>query len=278
MSSPERSPRAARRRHLVRRVRRRQAPSVNADHPDTLAGRSPTRGGRARPTRRAGRRRRRTRRPTRSCTGTSRSRPSGSAADSTSCSATRRGSGSSSRRRSSSPPASPEIARRAEQGRPGPADQERSPTAAMPRCSRVRGCEARRRKARATSSASSGRYPLCGRGDVNTYAVFAELMRSSIGPTGRVGVIVPTGIATDDTTTSFFQDLVDQRSLVSLFDFKNVGDCSRRWTRRDVLLPAHDGGPGGAAERLVRRSSFNKSRMLTTGAPVHAHRRRTSRC
>jgi hypothetical protein len=68
---------------------------------------------------------------------------------------------------------------------------------------------------------SSGRYPLCGRGDVNTYAVFAETNRSVIGPRGRVGCIVPTGIATDDTTKLFFQDLVERQSLVSLFDFEN---------------------------------------------------------
>jgi hypothetical protein len=68
---------------------------------------------------------------------------------------------------------------------------------------------------------SSGRYPLCGRGDVNTYAIFAELNRSILGGQGRAGFIVPTGIATDDTTKSFFQDLVEKRSLVSLFDFEN---------------------------------------------------------
>jgi hypothetical protein len=67
----------------------------------------------------------------------------------------------------------------------------------------------------------SGRYPLSGRGDVNTYAVFAELMRDSIDLTGRVGIVVPTGIATDDTTKHFFGDLVDHRSLVSLYDFEN---------------------------------------------------------
>lgn len=68
----------------------------------------------------------------------------------------------------------------------------------------------------------SGTYPLCGRGDVNTYTVFAELMRSIVGPRGRVGVIVPTGIATDDTTKHFFSDLVERKSLVSLFDFENT--------------------------------------------------------
>lgn len=68
---------------------------------------------------------------------------------------------------------------------------------------------------------NTGRFPLCGRGDVNTYTVFAELMRSSLAPAGRAGVIVPTGIATDDTTKHFFADLVSSESLVSLFDFIN---------------------------------------------------------
>jgi len=67
----------------------------------------------------------------------------------------------------------------------------------------------------------SGRYPLCGRGDINTYAIFAELNRLLISSKGRVGCIVPSGIATDDTTKYFFQDLVEKRSLVSLFDFEN---------------------------------------------------------
>jgi hypothetical protein len=70
---------------------------------------------------------------------------------------------------------------------------------------------------------SSGRFPLCGRGDVNTYTVFAEAMRSAISLVGRVGVIVPSGIATDDTTKHFFAYLVERRSLVSLYDFRNKG-------------------------------------------------------
>jgi hypothetical protein len=47
---------------------------------------------------------------------------------------------------------------------------------------------------------------------------------------GRAGVIVPTGIATDDTTKDFFGDLVEKRSLASLFDFEN----------RENLFPAVD--------------------------------------
>lgn len=66
-----------------------------------------------------------------------------------------------------------------------------------------------------------GLFPLCGRGDVNTYSLFAELNRNLIQYTGRVGCIVPGGIASDDTTKAFFQDLVESRSLASLFGFEN---------------------------------------------------------
>jgi hypothetical protein len=69
---------------------------------------------------------------------------------------------------------------------------------------------------------TSGRFPLTGTGDVNTYTVFAEFARLAINPRGRAGIIVPTGIATDATTAPFFGDLVDTASLVSLYDFENM--------------------------------------------------------
>ncbi len=81
-----------------------------------------------------------------------------------------------------------------------------------------------RRKAEGESTLArqSGRFPLCGRGDVNTYTLFAETMREICSSYGRVGVIVPSGIATDDTTKFFFHDLVETKSLVSLYDFENT--------------------------------------------------------
>ena len=42
-----------------------------------------------------------------------------------------------------------------------------------------------------------------------------------IAPRGRVGCIMPSGIATDDTTKYFFQDIVTSRSLTSLYHFEN---------------------------------------------------------
>ena len=67
----------------------------------------------------------------------------------------------------------------------------------------------------------SARYPLCGKGDVNTYAIFAEHNRNILGLNGRAGFIVPSGIATDETTKDYFGSLVSNRQLSSLYDFRN---------------------------------------------------------
>ncbi|MCH7411113.1 hypothetical protein MM239_17040 [Belliella sp. DSM 111904] len=67
----------------------------------------------------------------------------------------------------------------------------------------------------------SNRFPLAGRGDVNTYSVFSELIEKSINDKGAAGFIVPTGIATDDTNKFYFADLIEKGRLSSLFDFEN---------------------------------------------------------
>jgi hypothetical protein len=66
-----------------------------------------------------------------------------------------------------------------------------------------------------------GRYPLTGVGDVNTYAVFAETFMRLISPTGRAGLIVPTGLVTDNSTKAFFEEISINGWLVSLFSFEN---------------------------------------------------------
>lgn len=67
----------------------------------------------------------------------------------------------------------------------------------------------------------SGEYPLTGKGDINTYAVFAELASRLVSPKGRVGLLVPSGIASDNTTKDFFASLVDAKRLAWLYDFEN---------------------------------------------------------
>ncbi len=70
------------------------------------------------------------------------------------------------------------------------------------------------------SGSDGGRFALTGRGDVNTYALFAELFANLARQ--RAGVIVPTGIATDATTAPFFASLVAQQRLASLYSFKEI--------------------------------------------------------
>lgn len=65
------------------------------------------------------------------------------------------------------------------------------------------------------------RYPWTGRGDVNTYALFAEHFLNLANIRGGAGVIVPTGIATDATTAPFFGHLVSSQRLAGLIDFEN---------------------------------------------------------
>ncbi len=69
----------------------------------------------------------------------------------------------------------------------------------------------------------SGRYPLTGRGDVNTYSVFAETMRMITTATGMVGFITPTGLATDKTTSLFLADALGHKKLLAFYDFENEG-------------------------------------------------------
>ncbi|MGH7057963.1 MAG: Eco57I restriction-modification methylase domain-containing protein, partial [Acetobacteraceae bacterium] len=92
--------------------------------------------------------------------------------------------------------------------------------------------EAVKRLAEASSvlARESGRFPLTGRGDVNTYALFAELFSSLVSPRGRAGMLVPTGLITDYTTSTFFASLIDQNRLARLIDFEN----------REGIFPAID--------------------------------------
>jgi hypothetical protein len=77
---------------------------------------------------------------------------------------------------------------------------------------------------------NSGRYPLTGRGDINTYAVFAELAAALADEQGRAGLVLPKGIATDDTTKLFFGSLVQAGRLRQLIGFEN----------EEFLFPAVD--------------------------------------
>ncbi len=115
---------------------------------------------------------------------------------------------------------------------------------------------------------ASGRFLFTGRGRINTYSVFAELVRNLLHPAGRAGVIVPTGIATDDTNKHFFADLVNNGQLVSLFDFEN----------REALFPGvHRSykfslltlrGANGEAANWEQKGKRDRSPLATRHSPI----------
>ena len=68
-----------------------------------------------------------------------------------------------------------------------------------------------------------GRYPLTGVGRVNTYALFSETIYQILSAKGTTGFIIPSGLATDNSTKEFFCELVFNKSLTSFYEFENEG-------------------------------------------------------
>ncbi|BAY42012.1 putative type II DNA modification enzyme (plasmid) [Nostoc sp. NIES-2111] len=67
------------------------------------------------------------------------------------------------------------------------------------------------------------RFKLTAKGKLNTYALFAELIYQTISPRGYAGIILPSAIATDDSTKFFIQELIKNDSISSFYDFTNRG-------------------------------------------------------
>lgn len=68
---------------------------------------------------------------------------------------------------------------------------------------------------------SSGSFPFVTQSRLNTYALFVQRARNLIAPHGRVGLIVPSGVATDVPYKDLFNAIVNKQELVSLYDFEN---------------------------------------------------------
>ncbi len=120
-------------------------------------------------------------------------------------------------------------------------------------------------------SRQSGRFPLTAVGDVNTYALFTEHNKNLLSKTGRVGIIVPTGIATTDTTKQLFDKIVKQGSLVSLFDFVEARDFFTGLESRDPFclltlrggtIPLYDGVTEFVFKMLSISEKSNKLRKI----------------
>jgi len=67
-----------------------------------------------------------------------------------------------------------------------------------------------------------GRFVLANVGDINLYSIFSEVFMRLRHPKGRAGIVVPTGICTDDSNKGIFREMVRTHVLHSLFDFENA--------------------------------------------------------
>ena len=67
----------------------------------------------------------------------------------------------------------------------------------------------------------SGDYPLLSGGDVNLYSLFVERSMTLVKPSGMVGLLTPSGIASDKTAARFFKGVATEGRLKALYDFEN---------------------------------------------------------
>ena len=95
----------------------------------------------------------------------------------------------------------------------------------------------------------SDTYPLTGLSRINLYSVFAELNSRLIQPNGRVGLVIASGIATDDNNKHLFGMLVKSNRIHSILDFENrelfFKDVDSRY--RFCLFTVH--GKSGVTEK-----------------------------
>ncbi|MDE0270979.1 MAG: restriction endonuclease [Gammaproteobacteria bacterium] len=66
-----------------------------------------------------------------------------------------------------------------------------------------------------------GDYPLLARGDINLYSLFVERAMTLIKPEGLIGLLTPSGIASDKTAAPFFRSVATEGRLRALYDFEN---------------------------------------------------------
>ena len=66
-----------------------------------------------------------------------------------------------------------------------------------------------------------GDYPLLARGDINLYSLFVERALALVHRDGLVGLLTPSGIASDKTAAPFFRSVATEGRLRALYDFEN---------------------------------------------------------
>ncbi len=78
-----------------------------------------------------------------------------------------------------------------------------------------------RAEASAKMARSVGDYPLLSGGDINLYSLFVERAMALLNTGGVMGLLTPSGIASDKTASKFFKSIATTGRLKALYDFEN---------------------------------------------------------
>ncbi|MCH8172662.1 MAG: Eco57I restriction-modification methylase domain-containing protein [Proteobacteria bacterium] len=78
-----------------------------------------------------------------------------------------------------------------------------------------------RAQAMAAIARGGGQFPLLSSGDINIYSLFVERAHRLIKPEGMVGLLCPSGIASDKYASNFFKSISTTGRLAGLYDFEN---------------------------------------------------------
>ena len=154
--------------------------------------------------------------------------------------------------------------------------------------------EARKRAEDAMEVARrSAQYPLLSQGDINLYRLFVERAMRLVAPHGLVGLVVPSGIASDQEASAFFRFVATTGRLGALLDFENkkvffpdvhasfkfcllvFGGKNRLFDRSDCAFFLHDPGEVSDPERCfsLGPKDFALFNPNTGTAPVFRTRR-----
>lgn len=148
-----------------------------------------------------------------------------------------------------------------------------------------------RAKAATALARKGGQYPLLSKGDINLYSLFVERAHRLVKSTGMVGLLTPSGIASDKGASEFFKSIAGR--LAGLYDFENkkiffpevdsrfkfcaliAGGKKRSFDETEMAFFLHDTGTLENPERCfsLNAKDFGRINPNTGTAPVFRTRR-----
>ena len=109
---------------------------------------------------------------------------------------------------------------------------------------------------------ASGRYPLSAVGRLNLYRLFLESAQHKVRADGRVGMVIPSGFASDSFSQQHFGSIIEGNQLVSLHDFEN----------RAGLFPGRAQALPLLIDHTCRRRSLRRAHGTLCVLPSRTHR------